>query len=154
MSLPTRAAWAALAALVCMGPRAVEAQSDERPLPDPDEAALAALALTLAVVPVPEAADVRSVKEPRVELVVTFAARSLVFDELPRIRMAFGGPGPRRAAWQVERSNLPARIERGVEYRDVKVRLTLWSTVDEFEALIEDARRVASGIRTEEAAPR
>ncbi len=156
MSLRARTAFAALAALACMGPRAAEAQSAARAPPDPDEPALAALALALAVAPIPpqaEPARGEAVKEPRVELVVTFAARSLVFEELPRIRMAFGGPGPRRAAWQVERTNLPTRVERGVEYRDVKVRLTLSSTVDEFEALIEDARRVASGIRTEEAAP-
>lgn len=154
MSLRARTAFAALAALVCMFPGAVQAQEAASPPTDPDEAALASLALALAAAPVPQQADGGTVKEPRVELVVTFAARSLVFEEIPRVRVAFGGPGPRRATWQVERTNLPARVERGVEYRDVKVRLTLWSTLDEFEALLEDARRVAGGIRTEEPAPR
>lgn len=151
----TRTAFVALAVLVCTGPRIVQAQQEARgPPADPDEAALASLALALAAVPVPQQADAGAVKEPRVELVVTFSARSVVFEEIPRIRVAFGGPGPRRATWQVERTNLPARVERGVEYRDVKVRLTLRSTLDEFEALLEDARRVADGIHAEEPAPR
>jgi hypothetical protein len=151
MSLRARSALAALAiSVVFPAPRAAQAQSAAAP--DPDEPALEALALALAVAPVPPQAEPDrgdAVQEPRVDLVVTFAARSLVFDEIPRIRMSFGGSGPRKAVWKVERTNLPARVERGVEYRDVKVRLTLSSTVDEFEALIEDARRVASGIRSE-----
>jgi hypothetical protein len=153
MSPRARTMTTALAVLACIGPNAAEAESAASPQ-DPDEPALAALALALAAVPVPPQADPAQVKEPRVEMVVTFSARSVVFDELPRIRMAFGGAQPRRAVWQVERTNLPARVERGVVYRDVKVRLTLVSSVDEFEALIEDARHAASGIRSEGAAPR
>ena len=151
MSLRARSAFAALAiTVVWLAPRAAAAQSPAAP--DPDEPALEALALALAVAPVPPQAEPErgdGVQEPRVDLVVTFAARSVVFDDVPRIRMAFGGSGPRKAVWRVERTNLPARVERGVEYRDVRVRLTLSSTVDEFESLIEDARRVAAGIRSE-----
>jgi hypothetical protein len=155
MSLRARTVFAIT--VVCVTPCAAEAQAAAAQ--DPDEPALEALALALAVAPLPPQPDsgradaLDAVKEPRVDLVVTFAARSLVFDEVPRIRMAFGGSEPRRAVWKVERTNLPARVERGVEYRDVKVKLTLSSTVDEFEALIEDARRVASGIRSEKATP-
>jgi hypothetical protein len=152
MSLRVRSVYAA-AVLAIVVPHAAGAQPTAASLPDPDEPALAALALALATVPVPQQGDAAQVKEPRVELVVTFTARSLVFDELPRLRVAFGG-GPSRAVWRVERTNLPARVERGVEYRDVKVRVTLVSAVDEFEGLLDDARRVASGIRTEEASPR
>jgi hypothetical protein len=145
MSLRARTLFAITVA--CVTPCAAVAQTAA---PDPDEPALEALALALAVAPPqPEAGGGDAVQEPRVDLVVTFAARSVVFEEVPRVRMAFGGSGPRRAVWKVERTNLPARVERGVEYRDVKVRLTLSSTADEFEALIEDARRVASGIRAE-----
>lgn len=152
-SLRARIAFVAFAAGVCLRPWAAEAQPAGRGAPDPDDPALAALALALAATPVPQPPDGTAVKEPRVELVVTFTARAVVFDELPRIRVAFGGPGPRRAAWKVERTNLPERVERGVEYRDVKVRLTLWSAPDEFEALLEDARRVAGGIRAEGTVP-
>lgn len=143
----------ALAVLALLAPLVASAQPGAKPSPDPDDPALAALALTLAAVPVPEQADPGQVRDPRVELVVTFSARSLVFDELPRLRTTLGGAGPRRAVWHVERTNLPARIEQGVEYRDVKVRVTLVSAVDEFEALLDDARRVASGIRAEDATP-
>ena len=155
MALRARTVFAALAFTV-VGAAPCAAGAQAAAATDPDEPALEALALALAVAPVPPQAEPGrgdAVQEPRVDLVVTFAARSLVFDDIPRIRMAFGGSGPRRAVWKVERTNLPARVEPGVEYRDVKVRLTLSSTVDEFEALIEDARRVASGIRSEKATP-
>ena len=153
MSPLARAALAA-AIVAVLGPRGALAEPTSKPQTDPDEPALAALALALAAVPVPQQADPGQVKEPRVEVVVTFAARSLVFDELPRLRMTVGGAGPRRAVWHVERTNLPARVEQGVEYRDVKLRVTLVSAVDEFEALLDDARRVASGVRTQDATPR
>ncbi len=154
MSPRARAVLAATAVLALLGPRGALAEPASKSPPDPDEPALAALALALAAVPLPQPADPGQVQEPRVEIVVTFAARSLVFDELPRLRTTLGGAGPRRAVWHVERTNLPARIEQGVEYRDVKLRVTLVSAVDEFEALLDDARRVASGIRTEDATPR
>lgn len=154
MSPRARTALTAAAVLALLGPRGAAAEVSSKSQPDPDEPALAALALALASVPVPEQADPGQVKDPKVELVVTFSARSLVFDELPRLRTTLGGAGPRRAVWHVERTNLPARIEQGVEYRDVKVRVTLVSAVDEFEALLDDARRVASGIRADDAAPR
>jgi hypothetical protein len=152
MSLRARTVFGAIAfTVVSMAPCAAAAQ--QAAAQDPDEPALEALALALAVAPAPPQAEggADSVAEPRIDVVVSFAARSLVFDEIPRIRMAFGGPGPRRAVWKVERTNLPARVERGVEYRDVRVKLTLSSTVDEFESLVEDARRVAGGIRAEKA---
>lgn len=154
MSPRARAALGAVAVLALLGPRGAVAEPSSKSQPDPDEPALAALALALATVSFPQAADPAQVQEPRVEVVVTFAARSLVFDELPRLRTTLGGAGPRRAVWHVERTNLPAHVEQGVEYRDVKLRVTLVSAVDEFEALLDDARRVASGIRTEDATPR
>lgn len=158
MSLRARTALAVLAVLACLTPSFAAAEPPATTLRDRDEFALAALALSLAAAPVPPQAEpergsAATAEAPRIELVVTLAARSVVFEELPRIRMTFGGPGPRPAVWQVERTNLPARVEPGVEYRDVRVRLTLSSTVDAFESLIEDARRVASGIRMEDAAP-
>lgn len=157
MALRACTAFAVLA-VVLFSPRCAGAQPLASPSRDTDESALAVLALALAVAPVPQqgtplAAGGAGDDEPRIELVVTVAARSVVFDELPRIRVAFGGAGPQRAVWHAELTNLPTPIEPGVEYHDVQVRLTLSSTLDEFESLIEDARRVASGIRMEGASP-
>jgi hypothetical protein len=152
MSPWARAALAAVAALALATDGAAFAEAPALRSLDADEAPLAALALALAAVPVPQLGAAEpgreaAIPEPRVDVAVTLAARSVVFDEPPRIRVTFGRPGPPRAAWRLERRNLPARVEPGVEYRDVEVRLTLSATVDELASLVADARRVAGGLR-------
>jgi hypothetical protein len=132
-------------------PCAAWAEDPSPRFPALDDAALAALALALAVAPVPEEAGWPAdapAALPEVELYANVTARTLVFELLPRVRLAFGG-GPRRAVWRVQRVNLPARVEPGLVYRDVEVRLTLAGTADAIESLLRDARLAAAGIRIE-----
>jgi hypothetical protein len=118
----------------------------------PDDATLAALALALATAPPPEdLAAARAGEGPRIELVATVRAARLVFDEAPRLRIAYGG-SPGHVAWRAERTNLPARIQPRQVYEDVVVRVTLVGSVEEVAALLEDARAAARGIRLEELA--
>jgi hypothetical protein len=157
MSPRAPAALAALATLASLMPGAAAADDAAGRSPDPDDAPLAALALALAAAPVPQIerpgpGAEAATREPRVDLAVTLVARSVVFEELPRMRMVFGRPGAPRAAWRVERENLPVRVEPGVEYRDVSVRLALSCAPGELESLVEDARRVTRGLRLEKAA--
>jgi hypothetical protein len=139
---------AVLAALLAGG--AARADVATAPLAA-DDAALAALALALAAVPSPEpsGASLAVVPSPRVELVTTITARSVAFDDVPRIRVTLGGAAARRAVWRVERVNLPDAIAPGTVYRDVQVKLTLTASLDEFEALLADARRLARDARLE-----
>jgi hypothetical protein len=90
MTPRARAAVAALVAFACHAGGAAAAEAPPIGSLDGDEAALAALALAFAAAPVPqpgkpEPGGDAATREPHVDLEVTFAARSVVFDELPRI---------------------------------------------------------------------
>jgi hypothetical protein len=153
-SLPSFAAAALAAALSSSSPGAgAEAPgSASVPLDDPT---LVALAVALAVSPAPPAhapaaGETRLAKaEPRLELVATVRAKSVVFDAVPKVDVTFAREGPRRTVWRTERTNLPARVEPGVVYRDVAVRLTLESTAEELAILLRDAKRASRGLRLE-----
>jgi hypothetical protein len=134
----------AAAALLLAAPARAEA-----PGLAPDDATLAALALALAAAPPPgDLAAARSGEGPRIELVATVHAARLVYDEAPRLRVAYGGTSG-RLAWRAERTNLPARVQPREVYEDVVVRVTLVGPIEEVAALIEDARAAARGIRVE-----
>jgi hypothetical protein len=141
------AALAAVALLLASPARA------EPPGLTPDDATLAALALALATAAPPgDLASARAGEGPRIELVATVRAARLVYEEAPRLRVAYGGP-PGRLAWRAERTNLPARIQPRQVYEDVAVRVTLVGPIDEVASLLEDARAAAHGIRVETVAP-
>jgi hypothetical protein len=86
---------------------------------------------------------------PELELVATVRAKTLVFDEVPHVDVVFHGSGQRKTVWKTERVNLPAKPEPGVVYRDVVVRLTVTSDIDELTSLLRQAKRAAAGVRIE-----
>ena len=97
--------------------------------------------------PEPQATANAPGNEPQLELVATVRARSIVFADVPHVNLQFTGSGPRRTAWRIERVNLPARVQPGVVYRDVTVRLTLTTTMDDLAVLLRDARAASRGLR-------
>jgi len=116
-----------------------------------DDATLAALAFALAAAPgagqLPLGVEGPGADgAPSVEVAIDVAAREVVFDALPVVRVR-SGEGARGATWRVERVNLPARPQPGVAYRDVELRVFLVATPDAFEGLLADARRAAAGVR-------
>jgi len=122
-----------------------------------DEPTLIALAVALAVSPAPAMwgapAERGAAEAPELELTATVHARSIVFTEVPHVRVSFAGSGPLRTTWSTERVNLPAEVQAGVVYRDVQVKLTLASTPEQLEALLADARRLSRGVKVEPDAP-
>jgi hypothetical protein len=123
-----------------------EEQGGGAPLDDPT---LVALVFALAATPAPEPQATANApgNEPQLELVATVRARSIVFADVPHVNLQFTGSGPRRTAWRIERVNLPARVQPGVVYRDVTVRLTLTTTMDDLAVLLRDARAASRGLR-------
>lgn len=124
-----------------------------------DDPTLIALAVALACAEAPEAIEAApqgpsgaATAGPELELVATVRAKTLVFDEVPKVDVVFRGAGKRKAVWKTERVNLPAHPEPGVVYRDVQVRLTLTSDVEELTSMLRDAKRASKGIRLEDAA--
>lgn len=164
MHTTTEAKWAAVGLIALLGAAAPawtlanEAQGAPGPLAD--DATLIALAVALACADAPEAvaappAAPSGVKAagPELELVATVRAKSLEFDEVPKVNVVFKGNGKRRTVWKTERVNLPAHPEPGVTYKDVEVRLTVTSDVDELSSLLNEAKRAARGVRIERPDP-
>jgi hypothetical protein len=121
-----------------------------------DDPTLIALAVSLACAEAPDAAEAPpsgpetiAPAGPELELVATVRAKALRFDEVPKISIKFLGKTPRRTVWKTERVNLPVHPEPGVTYRDVAVRLTVTSSLDELSALLAQAKRASRGITLE-----
>jgi hypothetical protein len=147
-----------LAAALLWAPAASRAEGAAAPTPLADDATLVALAVSLACsdapeqggAPPPQAAP-PAAEGPELELVATVRAKTLRFDVVPKVQVAFTGNGRRRTTWRTERVNLPMRPEAGVDYRDVQVRLTITTTIEELADLLRDAQRASGGIRLEPA---
>jgi hypothetical protein len=132
----------------------------ERP-PEPpliaDDAAVVALALALACLDAPVVASPAAAAEaagPTVELVATVEARTLRFERVPELAALFRGGDPGTTTWRAERVNLPRHPVAGVTYRDVSVRVTLTTPLDDLEPLLRAAKRAARGVRLEQDPPR
>jgi hypothetical protein len=136
---------------------AAEAQGDATPLAD--DATFIALAVALSCAGAPDAVAAPPPAEPsqapaagpELELQATVRAKSLRFEEVPKVNVVFRGNAPRRTMWKTERVNLPAHPEAGVTYRDVQVRLTITSDIDELSSLLSEAKRASRGVRIEQA---
>lgn len=153
MTLPRLAA-AALAAALLPRPAPAAPAGAAGPLPRLDEASLVALAVALAVSPAPALEPPSGEDGPAtVELAATVRLRQVTFAERPRIQVTLAGAGPARAWWKVERTHLPAEVEPGAVYRDVVLRLTLGGPPEQVEALLQDAARLAAGVRIEAIEP-
>jgi hypothetical protein len=128
----------------------------EGPLgPLADDPTLIALAVSLACADAPEseavappAASPPADTGPELELVAVVRAKSLRFEQVPRVDVKFRGP-THRTVWKTERVNLPIHPEPGVVYHDVAVRLTISSSIDELGELISQAKRASRGITLE-----
>jgi hypothetical protein len=161
-AIGSRCAAAALAVLVggVVPAKAfsAEAQGDASPLAD--DATLIALAVALSCADAPqvvEAAPAAAPAEPaatgpELELVATVHAKALTFQDVPKVNVVFKGNGKRRTVWKTERVNLPAHPEPGVTYKDVQVKLTVTSDIDELASLLNEAKRASRGIKIENGA--
>ncbi|HEY6003097.1 MAG TPA: hypothetical protein VIV57_09485 [Anaeromyxobacter sp.] len=153
-------AWGLAALIGGAGPArvwAAEAQGDATPLAD--DATFIALAVALSCADAPDAVAAPppagpsevAPKGPELELQATVRAKALRFDEVPKVSVVFRGNGPRHTVWRTERVNLPVHPEPGVTYKDVQVRLTITSDIEELSSLLREAKRASRGVRIEQA---
>jgi hypothetical protein len=149
---------AAVAVAVAIGATlpAPVARADRPPEPSlvADDAAVVALALALACLDPPATSAAPESAGPSVELVATVQARALRFERVPELAALFRGGDPGTTAWRAERVNLPRHPVAGVTYRDVTVRVTLTTPLDDLEPLLRAAKRAARGVRMEQEPPR
>jgi hypothetical protein len=164
--------WRVMVAAAVLGgsfPRlAVAADAGQGSSPLADDRTLVALAVALACADAPEAgpavpapapaamapaATAPADQGPELELVATVRAKALKFDVVPKTQVVFQGSGKRKTVWKTERVNLPMHPQPGVTYRDVAVRLTVTSDIEELAALLKEAKRASAGIVMEQEAP-
>jgi hypothetical protein len=143
--------------LVAGIPPAVRAETSASPLADDPTLIALAVALSCADAPeavqgIPQGSSGPAASGPEIELVATVRAKTLRFDEVPKVDVVFHGTGKRRTVWKTERVNLPVHPQPGVVYHDVQVRLTISSDLDELTTMLRDAKRASRGIRIEDAA--
>jgi hypothetical protein len=143
-------------AFILAGALPAAAFAQGTPTPLADDPTLIALAVSLSCANAPEA-EVKApapsasprAAGPELELVATVRAKALRFEKVPQVDVTFKGSGPHHTVWKTERVNLPIHPEAGVTYRDVAVRLTITSTIDELAQLLSKAKRASRGIEIE-----
>lgn len=94
------------------------------------------------VPPLPVLPDLRSdadVVEGDVVLVANVTAEELVFEAVPDPKVEFVGGPNNKTIWEAQRFNLPDRVEPGVVYRNVGIRLKIISTLPEIERIVSEA---------------
>jgi hypothetical protein len=144
-----------VAAAIAGAPVAAGAEAGGAPLADDPTLIALAVALACADAPTTIAAVAPAGGEPartgpELELVATVRAKTLQFEDVPKVDVVFHGNGQRKTVWKTERVNLPAKPEPGVVYRDVVVRLTITSDLEELTSLLRQAKRASAGVRIEE----
>jgi hypothetical protein len=145
-----------LVVVVAVSPAARAETTGGSPLAD--DPTLIALAVALSCSDAPEVVEAApqgpsapAATGPEIELVATVRAKTLRFEEVPKVDVVFRGTGKRKTVWRTERVNLPMHPQPGVVYHDVQVRLTISSDLDELTSMLREARRASRGIRIEDA---
>ncbi|HET7480090.1 MAG TPA: hypothetical protein VFJ72_11305 [Rubrobacteraceae bacterium] len=68
---------------------------------------------------------------PDIEITAGVKTRRLRFEKVPETEVRFRGYPDRESVSGTDRENLPDRVERGVTYRDARVRLRIASEIAE-----------------------
>ncbi|HEX8738124.1 MAG TPA: hypothetical protein VF721_22510, partial [Pyrinomonadaceae bacterium] len=79
--------------------------------------------------------------EKNSDLVITanVRARELKVEIVPNPDVKFPGKPDRQTVWEADRENLPEKIEPGVTYRDIGIRLRIYSRFAEIQRIVLEA---------------
>lgn len=73
-------------------------------------------------------------------ITATVRAKELKMEIVPSPKVEFTGTGAeRQTVWEAERENLPAEIQPGVVYRDIGIRLRIFSRFNEIQRIVLEA---------------
>lgn len=70
-----------------------------------------------------------------IAITATVWAKELKFEVVPAPTVEFSGSKPRQTVWEADRANLPNQVEPGVVYRDVGIRLRIFSRFSEIQRI-------------------
>ena len=74
-----------------------------------------------------------------ISITATVRAREVRFDATPQVRVEFSGQPERLTEDTTVRTNLPDKVQPGVVYRDIEVRLKIVSVFADVERIVEEA---------------
>jgi hypothetical protein len=95
-----------------------------------------------AVPPLPVLPEIRSdadVQDADVAIIANVTAKELRFDAVPNPSVEFLGKDKTQTIWHADRYNLPDKIEPGVTYRNVGIRLKITSRLADIERIVAEA---------------
>lgn len=78
-------------------------------------------------------------KNSDVVITATVRAKELKFEVVPTPTVTFPGNQPRQTVWEADRTNLPQTVEPGVTYRDIGIRLRIYSRFAEIQRIVIEA---------------
>jgi hypothetical protein len=92
--------------------------------------------------PMPVLPDIRNdpdVKAADVAIIANVTAEELRFDVVPNSTVEFSGKPRSETIWHADRFNLPDKIEPGVTYRNIGIRLKITSSLADIDRIVAEA---------------
>jgi hypothetical protein len=72
-------------------------------------------------------------------ITATVQAKELKIEIVPTPKVEFTGNKDRQTVWEADRENLPAEVQPGVTYRDIGIRLRIYSRFSEIQRIVLEA---------------
>jgi len=72
-------------------------------------------------------------------ITATIQAKELTIEIVPTPTVEFSGNKERQTVWEADRENLPAEVQPNVTYRDIGIRLRIYSRFSEIQRIVLEA---------------
>jgi hypothetical protein len=72
-------------------------------------------------------------------ITATIQAKELRFEIVPTPTVEFPGTKEKQTVWEADRENLPPQVQPGVVYRDIGIRLRIYSRFSEIQRIVLEA---------------
>ena len=86
--------------------------------------------------------DIRNdpdVEAADIAIIANITADELRFEAVPNVSVEFLDKAKNQTIWQTERFNLPDKLEPGVTYRNIGIRLKITSRLADIERIVAEA---------------
>ncbi|MFY9620550.1 MAG: hypothetical protein WAQ99_12140 [Pyrinomonadaceae bacterium] len=86
--------------------------------------------------------DIRNdpdVEAADIAIIANITAEELRFEAVPNVTVEFLDKSKNQTIWQAERFNLPDKLEPGVTYRNIGIRLKITSRLADIERIVAEA---------------
>ncbi|HKP46748.1 MAG TPA: hypothetical protein VJT50_09120 [Pyrinomonadaceae bacterium] len=137
------------AACLCLGCASLDASFAQRrrvaPKPRPNKQGTTRTQQTAqqpSTPPTPVLPDIRNdpdVQAADIAIIANITAKELRFDVVPNSTVQFFEKSKVQSIWHADRFNLPDRIEPGVTYRNIGIRLKIVSRLADIERIVAEA---------------